>query len=149
MDIRKGFGMAKSFAKALASRGLTNKKTEPFTKKLRVLSCFGDQHTGGQLPSCEYLQKSKTPGKYYCGGCGCGDKKMTWLMAEGDDYSKLDYPNLSCPLKMPGFSDYEVSSPEESISPITRRYYIENMTEQDIQKVSTSEHEPPEGEVEE
>ena len=149
MDIKKGFGMAKSFAKALASRGLTNKKTEPFTKKLRVLSCFGDQHTGGKLPPCEHLQKSKTPGKYYCGGCGCGDKKMTWLMAEGDDYSKLDYPNLSCPLKMPGFSDYEVSSPEESIAPITRRYYIENMSEQDIQKVSTSEHEPPEDEVEE
>ena len=144
MDIKKGFGMAKSFAKALASRGLTDKKTEPFTKKLRVLSCFGDQHTGGNLPPCEHLQKSKTPGKYYCGGCGCGDRKLTWLIAKNDEYSKLDYPNLSCPLKMPGFSDYEVSSPEESIAPITRRYYIENMAENDIEKVVISEHDVPE-----
>ena len=41
MDIRKGLGMAKSYAEAMISRGLTNKKTDPTIKKLRVLSCFG------------------------------------------------------------------------------------------------------------
>lgn len=144
MDIKKGIGMAKNFAKAIASRGVNNKKTEPYTKRLRVLSCFGNETVGGNLPPCEHLKKSKTQGKYYCGGCGCGDRAGTWLIAEADKYSKLDYPNLSCPLKMPGFSDYEPSSPEEAISPITRRYYIENMADEDIEKISITEHEVPE-----
>ena len=144
MDIKKGIGMAKNFAKAIASRGVSNKKTEPYTKRLRVLSCFGNESVGGSLPPCEHLKKSKTEGKYYCGGCGCGDRAGTWLLAEGDKYSKLDYPNLSCPLKMPGFSDYEPSSPEEAISPITRRYYIENMADEDIEMIKITEHEVPE-----
>lgn len=144
MDIKKGFGMAKSFAKAIASRGISNKKTEPYTKRLRVLSCFGNESIGGELPPCEHLKKSKTEGKYYCGGCGCGDRATTWLLAEGERYSKLDYPNLTCPLKMPGFTDYEASSPEESIPPITRRYYIENMTDEEVEKIFITEHEIPE-----
>lgn len=139
MDIKKGLGMAKSYAKALASRGLNNKKTEPYTKRLRVLSCFGNQHTGGQLPPCEHLKSSKTEGKYFCGGCGCGDRKTTWLIADGDEYSKLDFPNLSCPLKMPGFSNYSVSEPEEAIPPITRRYFIENMSEDQVNKVEITD----------
>ena len=143
MDIKKGLGMAKSYAKALASRGLNNKKTEPYTKRLRVLSCFGNQHTGGELPPCEHLKNSKTEGKYFCGGCGCGDRKATWLIADGDEYSKLDYPKLSCPLKMPGFSNYEPSEPEESISPITRRFYIENMSEDDVNRTIVSDLEVP------
>lgn len=146
MDIKKGFGMAKSFAKAIASRGINNKKTEPYTKRLRVLSCFGNESIGGELPPCEHLKKSKTEGKYYCGGCGCGDRATTWLLAEGENYSKLDYPNLTCPLKMPGFTDYETSSPEESIEPITRRYYIENMSDKEVEKIFISEHEVPEEE---
>lgn len=144
MDIKKGFGMAKSFAQALASRGLSNKKTEPFTKQLRVLSCYGNEHLGGELPPCEHLKKSKTEGKYFCGGCGCGDRATTWLLAEGERYSKLDYPNLSCPLKMPGFSDYSPSEPEDSIEPITRKYYIENMDTEQINSVPITEHEIPE-----
>ena len=28
-------------------------------------------------------------------------------MAESTDYSKLDYPVLNCPMKMPGFSNYD------------------------------------------
>jgi hypothetical protein len=144
MDIIKGLGMAKSFAQALASRGLTNKKTEPFTKKLRVLSCYGNEHIGGELPACEHLKKSKTEGKYYCGGCGCGDRATTWLLADAERYSKLDYPNLSCPLKMPGFTNYEASAPEDSIEPITRKYFIENINDEEITKIEITEHEIPE-----
>ena len=145
MNFSKGLKMAKSYAVALASRGLSNKKTEPYTKRLRVLSCFGNQNIGGELPQCEHLQKSKVKlGKFYCGGCGCGDRKGTWLVAEGDEYSKLDYPVLNCPLNMPGFSDYTESSPDEGISPITRRYYIEQMDENEINKVMVSDLEVPE-----
>ena len=62
--------MIQSFARSLASRGLTNKKTDIPTKQLRVLSCFGDASIGGSLGPCEHLTSSKNAdGKFYCGGC--------------------------------------------------------------------------------
>lgn len=142
-EIKKNLTMVQSFASAIASRGITNKKIDKFEKKLRVLSCFGNAHASGQLPPCEHLKKSSTEGKYFCGGCGCGDKPMTWLLAEGDKYSKLDYPKLQCPLKMPGFSNYEKSMEDEAIPPITRRFYIENMPEEEVEKISVTSPEIP------
>ena len=144
MNFGNTFTKVASFAKAVASRGITNKKTDVFTKKLRVISCFGDSCISGELPPCEHLKNSKAAGKFYCGGCGCGDRKATWLVSDAKEYSKLDYPNLSCPLKMPGFTDYEISSAEESISPITRRYYIEQLKDTHIDKVPVSDNEMPE-----
>ena len=41
-------------------------------------------------------------------------------------------------VKMPGFSNYEVSDPEEGISPITRRYFIENMSEEDLDSIEVT-----------
>jgi hypothetical protein len=125
--ISKKIGMIQSFAMSLTSRGLNEKKINKATKQLRVLSCFGDKHMGGVLPPCEHLKESKTPGQYFCGGCGCGDKQGTWLVANGTDYSKLDYPKLNCPINMPGFTNYVPSKPDESIPPITRKYFIENI----------------------
>jgi len=134
--------MVKSFASAVASRGLTNKKTTKPIKQLRVLSCFGD---GKELPPCEYLRKSDVQdGKFYCGGCGCGDKPGTWLLSDGDEYSKLDYPRLNCPLQMPGFTNYEQSQPDESVEPVTRRYYIENISYDEVEKVPVSMPDMPE-----
>ena len=149
MNIRKGFGMARSYAQALMSRGISNKKTEPYTKRLRVISCFGNQHMGGNLPPCEHLQKSKTEGKYYCGGCGCGDRAATWLLSNDTSYSKLDYPKLECPLNMPGFSNYMVSDPEEGIRPITRRFFIESMDQSQLDEIEITSHDPPPDEDEE
>lgn len=91
------------FAAALASRGLDSKKIDEQTKQLRALSCFGH----GDIPACYYLRASHTAGKHYCGKCGCGDQPRTWLIKESTEYSKLDYPNLQCPLKMPGFTNYD------------------------------------------
>jgi len=104
--MKRGLSMIQSFALSMASRGLKNKKVDIPVKKLRVLSCFGDKNTIGP---CKHLRTSSTEGKFYCGGCNCGDKKNTWLVAEEEEYSKLDYPKLNCPLKMPGFSNYELS----------------------------------------
>jgi len=135
-QIGKKIGMVQSFASAVASRGLANAKINKPIKQLRVLSCFGNQAQGGQLPPCEYLKNSTViPGKHFCGGCGCGDKPHTWLVAEGEQYSKLDYPRLSCPLKMPGFTNYEHSKPEESGANPSRRHYIENINYSDIEKI--------------
>ena len=136
--VKKGIGMVQSYASALASRGFNNRKIDESTKQPRVLSCFGNQHEGGELPPCQHLQPSNTPGKHYCGGCGCGDREATWLIAEPKKYSKLDHPKLSCPLKMPGFSDYRASEPDESEPPITRKYYIENIDYKEVRKIKVN-----------
>jgi hypothetical protein len=141
--IKEKLTMMQSFATAIASRGFGNEKVTIPMKQLRVLSCFGNKNQGGVLPPCEYLKDSSTPGKHYCGGCGCGDKKGTWLVSDGDEYSKLDYPRLSCPLQMPGFSNYEKSKPDEGNAPITRRFYIEQMAYKDVEKIPVKTHEPP------
>lgn len=139
--IAKKMNMVKSFATALTSRGLTNEKVSKATKQLRVLSCFGN---GDVLPPCEQLKKSTTEaGKHFCGGCGCGDKKGTWLISDSDSYSKLDYPKLNCPLQMPGFTNYKESTPDEAVSPITRRYYVENISYRELEKISVTLHGAP------
>lgn len=141
--IAKKLNMIQSFATALTSRGLNNEKVSKATKQLRVLSCFGNRENGGILPPCEHLKQSSTSGKHFCGGCGCGDRQGTWLIAEGNEYSKLDYPKLNCPLSMPGFTNYIPATPDEAVSPITRRHYIENMSYKDIEKIKVNLYEPP------
>ena len=134
-SLKDRIGMVGSYAVAMASRGLANNKIDKKTKQLRVLSCMGT----GELPPCEYLRKSKVNDeRNFCGGCGCGDRSATWLMADSDDYGKLDYPKVNCPLNMPGFSNYEPSSPDEAKEPITRRHYIEQMKMEDVEKVSVT-----------
>ena len=134
-SLKDRIGMVGSFAAAMASRGLSNNKIDKKTKQLRVLSCMGS----GELPPCEYLRKSKVDTeKNYCGGCGCGDRKATWLVSDANEYGKLDYPKVSCPLNMPGFSNYEPSSPDEAKSPITRRHYIEQMEMKNVESVSVT-----------
>lgn len=91
------------FAASLASRGFKNNKIDEQTKQLRVLSCFGNE----DIKKCPFLRESKTSNYFYCGKCGCGDNKNTWLIKESDEYSKLDYPKLHCPIKMPGFTNYD------------------------------------------
>jgi len=112
-----------SLAMAYASRGITNKKVDADIKKLRVLSCFGND----LISPCEHLKQSKQPNRHYCGGCGCGDRKGTWLLGEGEEYSKLDFPKLGCPLKMPGFMNYDPNFINE------RKQIIENLDPEAIQ----------------
>ena len=135
--------MATSFISAIASKGLNEERVNVPLKQLRVLSCFGNKDSGGVLPPCEYLQNSATPGKFFCGGCGCGDKPLTWLNGTADEYSKLDYPKLACPLQMPGFSNYKESLPEESIQPVTRRAYIEKMKFEELNIVPVTMPQTP------
>ena len=99
------FGMVASYLKAKWSKGMTSKKTDVTTKDLRLLSCFGD---GENIPVCPGLRASKEQrGKFFCGECGCGDRRATWLNMDDEEYGKLDHPYLNCPRKMPGFSNYE------------------------------------------
>jgi hypothetical protein len=141
--LKQKLTMMQSFAMAITSRGMNNEKVTKPIKQLRVLSCFGNQGQGGILPPCEHLKRSTTDGKFFCGGCGCGDRKGTWLNASEDEYSKLDYPKLNCPLQMPGFSNYQKAKDDESVTPITRRYYIEQLPYTEIDKINVTTHEPP------
>lgn len=137
--VSEKISMVQNFASAIASRGISNEKVSKAVKQLRVLSCFGNMREGGELPPCEHLKPSTTSGKFFCGGCGCGDRKGTWLVSNGEEYSKLDYPKLSCPLQMPGFSNYKKSDTSEAEEPVTRRYYIEkNITYKDLEKISVN-----------
>lgn len=121
------FQKAKSFGRSVVSRGLTNKKAEEETKNLRVLSCHGSEELG-LMPCSERKNSTKFDGSFYCGACGCGDKQGTQLInltiKEKEQYSKLDYPRVSCPLKMPGFGTYIPS--EKGVSENPRKIIIED-----------------------
>ena len=108
------FGNAKSFLKSAWSKGLSGKRVDERTKSLRVISCHGDESR--QISPCEWRRLSEeAEGTYYCGRCGCGDSPKTWLNSEEDDaYTKLDYPNVVCPLQMPGFTNYKPYGQEDS-----------------------------------
>tara|TARA_R110002020_G_scaffold274194_2_gene489314 strand:- start:734 stop:1033 length:300 start_codon:yes stop_codon:yes gene_type:complete len=56
--IKRKLSMIQSFASALASRNINNKKINKPIKQLRVLSCFGNENIGGILPPCEHLMDS-------------------------------------------------------------------------------------------
>ena len=146
--LKKAFSMVQNFAMALASRNLNNNKINNAIKQLRVLSCFGNESIGGELPPCEYLHQSAVDNtKHICGGCGCGDRKQTFLVANADEYGKLDYPKLACPLQMPGFTDYTISTSDESEEPVTRKYYIENIDYDAMQGLDVAvgkQEQPPE-----
>lgn len=118
---------AATFAESIASRGLTNKKSDKPEKELRSLSCHGDPDR--KLPPCsERMNSEKFPGSFYCGACGCGDKEMTQLVSRKlesgeDSYCKLDFPRVHCPLTMPGFTNYKPS--EAGVSDNPRKKFIE------------------------
>ena len=118
---------AKTFADAMISKGLDNKKASEETKHLRLLSCHGDSSIG-LSPCSERMVSKKYEGSFYCGACGCGDKGRTQLvnltMNGETTYSKLDIPKVACPLKMPGFTDYIPS--QEGVSENNRKKEIEN-----------------------
>ena len=125
---------ASSLAKSAVSRGISNKRADPVAKRLTVLSCHGDPD---QLnSSCPYREESnKKRNTFYCTACGCGDKANAWLNnpSNPEAYVKLDFPWLSCPLKMPGFSDYVPT--EEQTEELTEQY-----SEESLKRKSTIEN---------
>jgi hypothetical protein len=45
---------------------------------------------------------------------------------------------------MPGFTNYKPSTPDEAVSPITRKYYIENINFEDLNKMPVTLPDMPE-----
>lgn len=130
-----------NFAMSLASRGLVGNKADLNAKKLRVLSCFGNN----DISPCPHLLKSQKFETHYCGACGCGDKPHTQLTINGEKYSKLDYPYLICPLSMPGFSNYSPAGPKE-VFENSRKSQIETYDILKLQEIQVSSPNPSEEE---
>lgn len=104
------FNKVKNFGKSVASR-VTQGKADEKLIKLRHISCHGDE----EVVPCPYRSASNTrEGAYFCTACGCGDKPRAFLNDPDDSgaYTKLDYPWVSCPVRMPGFGDYKPFSEE-------------------------------------
>lgn len=95
----------KNFGKSVVSRATQGKADEKLVS-LRVLSCHGDE----EVVPCPYRNPSNVrEGFFYCNACGCGDKPRAFLNNPEDPeaYTKLHYPWVSCPVRMPGFGDYK------------------------------------------
>jgi hypothetical protein len=127
--VEQGFlGKAKSFTEAMVSRGLNDKKASPETISLRVLSCHGNPDKN--LPPCpKRMDSNKFANSHYCGACGCGDKQLTQLTPFENggkmvEYTKLHYPKVTCPLEMPGFTNYK-SNAESAKTANDRKQFIE------------------------
>lgn len=99
--VKHTWEQATSFAKSIASRGITQDKAcDEETYRKRVLSCFGVGMDGEKLRDpCPSLIGDETEG-YYCGDCGCGQKPLARL-----DTAKLRFPYLECPRRRDGFSN--------------------------------------------
>lgn len=114
-NVKSTWQKAESFLSAIKSRGVVSttldilnidknkgERVDDATLALRRLSCFGDN----TQPKCEYL-RTDSDSQVFCGACGCGSNKLAVLTSsEPDGYTKLHYPQLECPLKKPGFSNF-------------------------------------------
>lgn len=104
--LKNKFTKAWELADSLFSRGLTGCKIPEEIRDIREISCHGSEELN--LPPCTDRNESKKyQGSFFCGACNCGDFTHTQLTNLNEThYSKLDYPRVRCPRKMPGFSNY-------------------------------------------
>jgi Glycosyltransferase (GlcNAc) len=115
--VKNSWQMADSFLSAIKSRGLVattldildvnkemGKRVDDATLNIRKLSCFGDGTA--KNTACEAL-RTDSEGNQFCGACGCKSNKLAILTSKNpEDYTKLHYPELECPLQKRGFSNY-------------------------------------------
>lgn len=103
--LRNKFAKAWQLADSLVSRGLDGRVSEEI-RDIRDISCHGSDEMA--IEPCQHrLQSKKYKDSFICGACNCGDFSHTQLTnIDENHYSKLDYPRVHCPMKMPGFSNY-------------------------------------------
>lgn len=93
-------------------------RVDPEIRSLRILSCHGVDKTGKQVDSpCQSRIFSKEKQFHSCNQCGCGDTEIARISSYGstedrplfkkEEYIKLDFPYLQCPMQKKGFSNYE------------------------------------------
>lgn len=102
----KKFKKAWELTDSLVSRGLKNERIADEIRDIRDISCHGSEELNLE-PCTERQESNKFIGSYYCGACKCGDFGHTQIKNLNENhYSKLDYPRVNCPRKMPGFTNY-------------------------------------------
>lgn len=103
-SVRVSWDQATSYAVSRLSAGLfrTHRVSDEIAA-LRRRSCFGDATDIAKHPPCAAVWKDMD-GFHYCGRCRCGKRAQARL--DGDQYAKLEYPILNCPLKREGFSNF-------------------------------------------
>lgn len=70
------------------------------TLAARQASCFGDAVTA---PCAVLVENAR--GQKFCGACGCGESTIARLDGDSpEDFTKLHYPILRCPLGKKGFT---------------------------------------------
>jgi len=76
------------------------------TYKERHISCHGKTPDGEYIsPPCSYRRPSERNG-FFCSVCGCGDKKLANLSPDpATGKSKLQFVELTCPMKKKGFTN--------------------------------------------
>lgn len=96
-------------------------KVPLYIKTIRKVSCNGD---GLDIAACEFrIASKKQEMAFVCGACGCGDRESVFVAGNMAKFEKLDYPYVSCPASMPGFSNYLAST--EEWNPSRRKMAIE------------------------
>jgi glycosyltransferase involved in cell wall biosynthesis len=112
-------GIGSTISNLLGINNTGGNRVEDEIYQQRKSSCFGD--VSKNIEPCSNLKHVNAG--YFCGTCGCGDKKLAKLNSDIEgEYTKLHYPDLQCPLKKVGFSNYESQSylkSSDSIPPIS------------------------------
>lgn len=115
-SVKPTWANAFKFAKAVKSRGLLataldvvgvnpslGDRVSDEVYQQRKISCFGDSDKG--IEPCRRLKFVEARG-FFCGGCGCGNNDIARLDSDvPNEYTKLHYPKLECPLRRKGFSN--------------------------------------------
>jgi glycosyltransferase involved in cell wall biosynthesis len=103
LSAAKSRGILSTALDAVGINGTSGERVSEEIYKQRKLSCFGDSSLG--VAPCSRLYNAGKRG-YFCGSCGCGKQDLARLDADTpDEYTKLHYPQLECPLKRKGFSN--------------------------------------------
>lgn len=116
-NVKHTWHKAESFARAYTSKIIEGKVSKEI-KSLRILSCHGINEEGKQIQSaCHGRGYSISNNYFFCNLCGCGEREIARISSKNstqnqpifneEEYIKLDFPELQCPRKMPGFSNFE------------------------------------------
>ena len=131
----------KSYLKSVLSRIITpTGKVPAYIKEIRRMSCNGDD---GAIAPCLFREESqKEPNSFVCGACGCGDRESVLVGGNVPRFEKLDYPFVSCPASMPGFSNYVPSAhearPNEHKAEVEAKYGKETLDKAMVKQAALS-----------
>ena len=79
---------ALNFVSSVSSGFLGTNETDSRTLALRVLSCHGNEHDGGNVPACPSRGYSLTKQFHFCNDCGCGERAIARISEVGSELKR-------------------------------------------------------------